>query len=768
VLVHRLPQLGFSSFYLSFYEGRERPAAWSRLMLAHDSGERVEVSADGWRFSTGQLVPDALFPRERRYTWVVESLNSRENQFGYIIFEAGSRAGEIYGTLSRQISGALQDSLLIQQLENRSIQLMTAADVSRSASSLLAPDELMQQVVALVRERFSLYYAGLFLVDDVRGAPGEWAVLRAGTGEAGQRMLEQGHRLKVGGESMIGWCVANKRARIALDVGEEAVRFDNPLLPETRSELALPLVSRGQAIGALTIQSAEEAAFTEEDIAVLQTLADQVATAIANARLYKALAQEQYLMNALMDNVPDYIYFKDAESRFVRTTVAQGRKFGLSDPAEAIGKTDFDFFTEEHARPAYEDEQKIIRTGQPILGVEERETWPDGPDTWVLTSKLPLRDEQGNIVGTFGISSDITARKQAEETLERRAVQLQTAAEVSHAASSILDPDELIQQVVDLVRERYGLYYAGLFLVDDSGMWAVLRAGTGEAGQKMVEQGHKLEVGGESMIGWCTANGQARITQHAGQEAVRLANPLLPGTRSEMALPLIARGQVVGAMTIHSEEEAAFAEEDIAALQAMAGQIANAIANTRLFEQAQNALREMEATHRRYLQQAWTEYLGTAPVTSYETGHPDTPPLGDKVLPEIQKAMQNQGATVLAGHGEEGEDASALVVPVTLRGQALGALGIHGQRGTERWTDEEIALVEAVAERMAITAESLRLLDETQRRATREQLTSEVATRLRQTLDLETVVRTAAREMGQALNLHDLTIRLKMDGDESE
>ena len=780
-----------------------------------------------------------------------------------------------------------------EALERRALQLQTSAEVSHAASSILDPDELIQQAVDLVRERFGLYYAGLFLVDDSR----KWAVLQAGTGKAGPKMVEQGHRLEVGGESMIGWCIANKQARIALDVGKEAVRFENPLLSETRSELALPLVSRGQVIGALTIQSAEEAAFSEEDIAVLQTLADQVTTAIANARLYKALAQEQYLMNALMNTIPDYIYFKDTESRFIRTTRAHAKTFGLSDPAEAIGKTDFDFFTEEHARPAYEDEQEIIRSGQPKMGMEEKETWPDAPDTWVLTSKLPLRDEQGNIVGTFGISSDITARKQAEvalaeernllrtlvdnlpdyvyvknregrfvlgntavvrqlglsspdelvgksdfdffpqqlaahyhteeqeiiqsgqglyehegptvdaskepetrwvstnkiplrdaqgevfgfvglgrdmtehkaaeaerdrllTSLERRAVQLQTAAEVSRAASSILDPDELIQQAVALVRERYGLYYAGLFLVDDSGKWAVLRAGTGEAGQKMVEQGHRLEVGGESMIGWCTASAQARITQHADQDAVRLANPLLPNTRSEIALPLIARGQVIGAMTIHSEEEAAFAEEDIAALQAMAGQVANAISNARLFEQAQNALREMETTHRRYLQQAWTEYLNLLEATSYETQHPGTEPLGDRVLPEIQQAIQRQEAMVLTGQGGEGGGPSALVMPVALRGQVIGALGIHGEDGTRQWTDEEIALVEAVAERMALTAESLRLLDETQRRAAQERLVGEVTGHFRESLDVDTVLQTAVSSMRQALGITKVEARL--------
>jgi signal transduction histidine kinase len=190
---------------------------------------------------------------------------------------------------------------LLATLEHRNAQLQTAAEVSRAASGLLDPDELIRRVVDLVCDRFNLYYAGLFLVDQTgewgcdhngQPEPGQWAVLRAGTGEAGQRMLEKGHKLEVGETSMIGWCIAHKQARVAADASEDPLHFDNPCLPDTCSELALPLISRGEAIGAMTIQSTKPAAFSDEDVTVLQTMADQLAYAIANAHLYRHAQRE--------------------------------------------------------------------------------------------------------------------------------------------------------------------------------------------------------------------------------------------------------------------------------------------------------------------------------------------------------------------------------------------------------------------------------------------------------------------------------------------
>ncbi|GAB4483043.1 MAG: hypothetical protein Kow00124_32260 [Anaerolineae bacterium] len=171
---------------------------------------------------------------------------------------------------------------LLERLQRRSMHLIASSEVAKAATQILDIQELLTRCVDLIRTHFGFYYAAIFLIDEA----GEWAVLRAATGEAGKRLLEKGHRLGVGSQSMVGWVTANNAARIALDVGEEAIRFDNPELPKTHSEMALPLRVRGEVIGALDVQSTSLNAFTPEDIQTIQMMADQVAIAIDNARLF--------------------------------------------------------------------------------------------------------------------------------------------------------------------------------------------------------------------------------------------------------------------------------------------------------------------------------------------------------------------------------------------------------------------------------------------------------------------------------------------------
>ncbi|MFZ6027777.1 MAG: response regulator [Chloroflexota bacterium] len=289
ILAQQLPHLGILQCYLSLYENPQTPTGGARLIMAFNEQGRVALESGGRPFGARQLVPDGLLPTGRAWSLLVLPLSFQHQHFGFIVLETNREDGKIFATLRNQISSALQGARLVEQVERRALQLQTAAQVSSVISGILSPDELCRQMVDLVRQRFNLYYTGLFLIDqdgERTGQPNTWAVLHAGTGEAGQQMIKNGHKLEVGSHSMIGRCIAEKKARVAQNVGAEDMHFNNPVLPDTRSELALPLISRGEVLGAMTVQSTQEAAFSEEDVIVLQTMADQLANALSTAQLF--------------------------------------------------------------------------------------------------------------------------------------------------------------------------------------------------------------------------------------------------------------------------------------------------------------------------------------------------------------------------------------------------------------------------------------------------------------------------------------------------
>jgi PAS domain S-box-containing protein len=511
----------------------------------------------------------------------------------------------------------------------------------------------------------------------------------------------------------------------------------------------------GESVGRVYIAYTEERDFQDGESTLLGGVIRRVSGYIENRRLFEqtraALAEAQQserLLRSVIDATPDWIFVKDQEHRF--RLVNQGFTGSLHlTPEDLIGKNDLDLgFPEELVkgdpekgiRGFWADDRQVMDSDEPMVIPYDLVTVDD--ELRVLnTIKTPLHDAEGNVWGVLGFGRDVTERERLLTDLARRSTQLQTAAEVSRAASGILNPDELMRQVVNLVRERFELYYAGLFLVDqtgewtgEAGQWAVLRAGTGEAGRIQLERGHKLEMGGESMVGWCVVNKQARIALDVGEEAVRFENPLLPETRSEMALPLIVRGQVIGAMTVQSIQEAAFSDEDVAVLQTMADQVAVAIENARLLAETQRALQEVRSLHQHYLRQEWEGFLtsrGGEEGIGYVLTQDGLKPVPQIWSPEIELAVQNRQSVVLTDAddaplpGQDGEGdgdgyqlppraRSALASPITLRGEVIGTLDVFDPDQLRDWTEDDLALVDAVTSQVALAVENARLFEQTQ------------------------------------------------------
>jgi GAF domain-containing protein len=342
--------------------------------------------------------------------------------------------------------------------------------------------------------------------------------------------------------------------------------------------------------------------------------------------------------------------------------------------------------------------------------------------------------------------------------LEQRADQLRAAAEVTRDTTAARGLDELLDRAVDMIRRRFGFYHAGIFLVDDAGEWAVLRAAAGDAGRQLLEQGHKLRVGKSGIVGYVAATGESRIVLDVGTDAMHFRNPLLPETRSEVALPLRVGRRVIGALDVQSREEAAFADEDVAILQTIADQLTVAIENARLLQGMRQTMHELEIASRRYTQETWQTGAGQA--LGYRYRLTDIEPVTEQP-PEARQAWLKGESVVTTIQSPEagGENAvSTATIPIKLRGQVIGVLGMRSSK--ETISPRTVAQIEEVADRLAMALENARLLEETERRARREQLLGEMTTRFTQSLDMDTLLQAAVRELGQLPNVAEASVHV--------
>lgn len=418
----------------------------------------------------------------------------------------------------------------------------------------------------------------------------------------------------------------------------------------------------------------------------------------------------------------------------------------------------------------------------------------------VLVAVLSLQTILDGLEHSFEGQKQLTGELQREraslearihartEHLERRLVQIRTASEITRSISQVLDINVLLPQVCDLVQERFDLYYVGIFLVEENltgqENYAVLAAGTGEAGRRMLENKHRLQIGGDSMIGSSIATRKPRIALDVGQEAVRFSNPFLPRTRSELALPILvgSRGglgtggsetrsnrpggsptdksgdveneRALGAITIQSEAEAAFDEDDILVLQLIADALAGAIENARLLATTQESLEEVRSVHRTYLESAWSQVRQARGELAYtyqaDLGQED----GQAHRPDGQA---HRPAPTNTGDGEV--DTNRLETAIRLRDQVIGHLVLEGMPVTE-WSTDQQALIETVANQAALALENARLLEETRMLAEQERAASNLTTKIWSSTNIEHILSNLLGELGATLNASDGWIEL--------
>ena len=524
-----------------------------------------------------------------------------------------------------EMAGRLQSTQ--QSLTTSTEQLRASSEVGRAAAAILDQDQLLREVVDLIARRFGFYYVAVFMVDSA----GQSAVLREASGQAGQALKERGHFLDVNDQSMVGAAITQRRARIALDTGTEAVRFANPLLPDTRSEIALPLTIGNRVLGALDVQSTQAAAFDESYAAILQSMANQIAVALNNAEQFKQIERQSQL--------------------------------------------------------------------------------------------------QANL------------------------------AQLSRSLYSATSTEELYQALVTAVSGIVPHDYLSLSLVQSEG--AHLREYQLHADAEHLITEGPVRLTRNTLSGQALASRQAAISWDFDSSASPLEDLTQlqhQGFRAAMSLPLLIGERALGTLNFANRDRTAYLVPNTPVLDQVASQVAIALENLQLVQAQQHSLRDLESLTRQLTGQAWANQLQQSPG---QVRYKQYARSGVKVdlpttLPEVELAVETRQPVAWTQTGDDQAQTpyqASLAAPIMLRGEVLGALQVGEVSQPRQWSDDDIAFMQAVADQVALALDNARLLEQTERRAQREQFIAEVSRKMLAASNLQSIIQIAGDELGHALQV---------------
>ncbi|MBI5932229.1 MAG: GAF domain-containing protein [Chloroflexi bacterium] len=324
--------------------------------------------------------------------------------------------------------------------------------------------------------------------------------------------------------------------------------------------------------------------------------------------------------------------------------------------------------------------------------------------------------------------------------LESRVSQMEIIATIARSITTMQDLEQLLPFICQAVSQQFDIYHTGIFLLDERNEYAALRAANSEGGKRMLARGHRLRVGISGIVGMTAAQGEARIALDVGTDAVYFNNPDLPDTRSEMSLPLKIGGQTIGVLDVQSREKDAFNQEDIAVLGILANQISVAIENTRLFSKTRQALAEAQAIYQQYVANDWAYFGRTAKRNGYTyDGLSITPLENQSIIPAI----------------------GSVNLPIKIRGLTIGNVILQSPNPSRQWSQDEVNLAQAAAERAGLAIENYRLLTEAQRRAAKERTIGEITGRIVASVNVREIMQTAVEELGRALPGAEIVLQLQ-------
>ena len=574
-------------------------------------------------------------------------------------------------------------------------------------------------------------------------------------------------------QGFAGYIIRNRTSVLVEEnvLGWLAERGIEPVGDPACSWLGVPLIVGDQVLGVMAVQSyTTPRLYGEHDRDLLTAIASPTAIAIQNARLYeqaqheigerkraeKALWESTERSKILLDSIPVGVVVIDAETHVIVDVNPSAAEMLGATQERIVGSVCHNYIC-----PAEQGRCPMTDLGQTVDNSERVLLSAGGASVPILkTVASVMLDGREHLLESF---LDITERKRAAETLqqahdelekyttilERQTARLQVGARVAREVSAILDVRQLLDETVHLISEEFDLYHAGVFMVGEPGEYAILRASSSEGGRRMLERGHRLPVGRDSAVGYVAATGEHRILLDVGEDAASFDIPDLPDTRSEICLPLRVGGRTIGVLDIQSTLEAAFSEDDVPGFQALADQLAVSIENARLVERTESQLREMERLYGEYSAAAWADLLSPGRPLGY---------IYDRV--DVLPATESPVSGLALERGGPGTRGATLAVPLKVRGQTIGVLGVQEGDGARKWSPEEVAIVEAVSDQVAMALDSARLFGETRTRAEELAVLNELAQSLTSRLTVDGVLEETYRGVSQLLDATNFYVGL--------
>ncbi|MDI6769350.1 MAG: GAF domain-containing protein [Anaerolineales bacterium] len=508
---------------------------------------------------------------------------------------------EMLGTLGGSLAAVIANARLVEETHQRNEELGTINRVVSMISTAMNLDEALQTITReLVFAIPAAGRSGIALLDDAQ----TMLTVVADFSKDPNETTAVGVKIPIEGNPSSQQVIATHKSVIVDDAQ------NNPALPpdlravfrqlSIESVCIFPIFVNNEVIGTLGIDIVQKGiTLTQAQIDLVNTILAQVTNIIEKIRLYdaaqreiaerrrtaEALSRSEAELRALFASMTDVVLVVDKDSRYIRIAPTNPSRLYLP-PEELLGKKMTDILPREITKPFIPAIKKALRSAE-VANIE----YPleIGGQTFTFDASISRLSEDQ----VFWIARDITERKKFEDALRRNNEYLATSAEIGRLITSTLDLNTLFTRTVNLIRERFGFYHAAIFVIEESGMNAVLEEGTGKAGEEMKSRGHSLPVGSRSIVGTVTSTGTPLVVNNTAINPTHRYNPLLPDTRAEAAIPLRIGERIIGAIDIQSQQAEAFIPADIAVLQALADQIAIAIDNARSYEIAQQAIKEM-------------------------------------------------------------------------------------------------------------------------------------------------------------------------------